>query len=167
MSDTPTPRRRRGADAQAAAEAQAAADGALRKGNEKDATSNVPQQPAPRPASTAATRVSRKKLAKAAAAEQAEKDARLRADTTPPVVMPKGRPLTLHEQNLLARARDKELRDIALTASKAAGKAAYDVLVEKVGPDAVKARRFRALGSAEKLMLDARRRAEAEQAAKG
>lgn len=164
MDDTATPRRRRRAEAEATAVAQAAADGALRKGNEKDATSNVPEAPAPKP--KPATRANRKQAAKALAAEQAERDARLKADTTPLFTMPKGRPLTLHEQNLIARARDKELRDIALTASKAAGKAAYDVLVEKVGPDAVKARRFRALGTAEKMMLDAQRRA-AEQAKKG
>lgn len=164
MTDDATPRRRRRAEAQEAAVVQAEADGAMRKGNEKDAVTNVPTPSATKAPASNVTRVGRKKAAKALADEQAKRDALLRADTTPLATMPQGRPLTLHEQNLIARARDRELRDLALTASKAAGKAAYDVLVEKVGPDAVKARRFRALGSAEKLMLDAKRRAAAEKA---
>lgn len=154
--DRVTATRRRRAASQATANAQAELDGAMRKGNEKDATSSVPAAPVQKPV---ASRADSKKAAQRAATEQAERDARVKADATPLVTLPQGRPLTLHEQNLIARARDREMRDVARDAGRAAGKAAFEVLAGRVGPDAVKNRRFKNIAAAERAMVDAQRRA--------
>jgi len=160
--DRATAVRRRRAASKAIAEQQAALDGAMRKGNAKDAESSVPAAPVVTKAPPV-SRADRKKAAQQLANAQADRDAKVRADTTPLTTLPRDRPLTLHELNLAARARDKEMRNDAREAARAAGKAAFEVLSGRVGPDAKRAKRFRAMGSAEKMMQDAQRRAAAEQ----
>lgn len=160
-----TKRRVRAAARETAIE-QADKDGAMRKGNEKDAKSSVPPAVVPARPQTMSKK-ERRAAAQKAAAAQAERDALVKAPAPAlQQTVRRDHPPTLHELNMQARARDREMRSEARDAAAAAGKAAFEVLSGRSGVDARHTRRFKTIAASEKQMVEAQRRA-AQEAAKG
>lgn len=89
----------------------------------------------PKPAVPVVTRAQRKLAARQAAEAQAERDALRRPGNVDAEVAPlnPSNPPSLHELNRRAKFISHQQRDVARDAAKAAGEAAFNVLVDRKG----------------------------------
>lgn len=132
------------ADTDAAALKALADDAASQADNGEADVANTPAPVAKTLSARAASRRAKIAAQQEAAKAQADRDERV-AIVDPEIKMVPGKPLSLHELNLIARRIDRANRDEAREAANAAGKAAFEVLAGRKDTSNQQVNRYRTM----------------------